>query len=351
MKKEKIEYLSFEDEVKPKVGRPRLASKDTKKKSLIIAGTSFMAVLLLLIFGYGTLFGFRNLNLKGSLANKTTEEILITDITPVIKDITIKKGTARKVYLTVTPAGATNKEIEYISSNEEIAVVDETGTVSALKQGSAKITAKTTDGTGKKAVFNIKVINDASGSCSFQKLEKNNNNINYDASCTNANIKEIQYKVGNGNYQKLSSKKLTGKVAFSDEQLNEKITFKLIYNANNSSVDKFITKSINSVKTTTKQKNGYCNLTIDEVKKNSAKYDITCTNAGVSSIAYKIGNGSYVGIDNSNLADTIIFEESDVTRAIYFKIEYIVDGTTTIKSVSKNSIIEKAITTTSVEGQ
>ena len=57
MKKEIVEYLGFEDNSKNPVGRPKLADKKTKKKSLIIASISFTFVILLLIFGYGTLFG------------------------------------------------------------------------------------------------------------------------------------------------------------------------------------------------------------------------------------------------------------------------------------------------------
>ena len=58
VKKDVVEYLGFDDDTeKKKVGRPRLASKETKKKSLIIAGLSFFGVTLLLVFGYGSLFG------------------------------------------------------------------------------------------------------------------------------------------------------------------------------------------------------------------------------------------------------------------------------------------------------
>jgi anti-sigma28 factor (negative regulator of flagellin synthesis) len=55
---------------------------------------------------------------------------------------------------------------------------------------------------------------------------------------------------------------------------------------------------------------------------NQARYDVTCKNASVNKIAYKIGNGSYVGLDSSSLADVVLFEESDVTRVIYFNLEY-----------------------------
>ena len=114
MKKEIVEYLGFEDNSKNPVGRPKLADKKTKKKSLIIASISFTFVILLLIFGYGTLFGFRKLNLKGSVVqNNTNKNVLVEEISPLVKDITIKTGTARKVYLTVLPANAYNKDISY----------------------------------------------------------------------------------------------------------------------------------------------------------------------------------------------------------------------------------------------
>ena len=45
MKKEIVEYLGFEDDSKNPVGRPKLADKKTKKKSLIIAGISFTFVI------------------------------------------------------------------------------------------------------------------------------------------------------------------------------------------------------------------------------------------------------------------------------------------------------------------
>ena len=150
MKKEIIEYLGFEeDELPKKVGRPKLADKKTKKKSLVIASLSFLAVTMLLVFGYGTLFGFNSLNLVGNVTGKNTsnEVIKVEKITPIIKDVTLKIGMAKKVYLTVYPANASNMNIEYESANPEVAIVDELGNVTGIKEGRAKIIARTTDGT------------------------------------------------------------------------------------------------------------------------------------------------------------------------------------------------------------
>ena len=343
MKHEFTEILTFDSEEIRKVGRPKLADKKLKKKTIIIASISFISVILLLIFGYGTLFGFKNVNLKGSInKNENKETIYVEEINPLVKDITLKVGTARKAYLTVLPAAASNKNIEYSSLNNSVATVDKNGKITGISIGTTTITATTLDGTDLSAEFNVTVIKNADGKCDITSLSKISDGINYNTECNNAVIKEVQYKVGNDRYQKLLTKKPNDTVKFSKEQLKSKITFKVVYYPNNSKVTKYITKSIVITKNTTKAKDGVCTLSIKEVKSSYAKYDISCDNATVTKIAYKIGNGSYVGLDLSSLADTVLFEESDVTRVIYFNIEYKVDGTKNIKSVTKNSIIEKA---------
>ena len=341
MKKEG-EFFGSDIDKNP-VGRPRLADKETKRKSLIIATISFIAVLLLIVFGYGTLFGFKSNDLIGRIVreDKNGKKVLITEIKPLVKDITLKENTARKVYLTVLPSSATNKSIKYESMDPSIAEVDKNGKVTALSPGKTKIVATTLDGSNKTAKFNIKVLKDGSGYCSFSSLTKKYNGIDYSINCDNAKVKEIQYSIDDGNYNKLLTKKLNDTVPFSEKQLEGNITFKVIYYPNNSKVAKYKLRKFSGKNvTTTKALSGTCDLTIKEVETNSAKYDVTCENASVSKLAYKIGNGSYVGLEPSSLADTVIFEESDVTRVIYFNVEYIVDGTTSVKSISKSGVIQ-----------
>lgn len=348
MKKDFVEYLGFDDEEHSKVGRPKLADSETKKKSLIIAGISFFIVTMLLIFGYGTLFGFNDVNLKAGAINnknKLNKKVLIKEIKPLVKDITLKEETARKIYLTVLPSNATNKDIFYESSDESIVTVDDKGKIIGVSVGNATIIAKTKDGSKKQTEFNISVIENAEGKCIFKSLSKVGNEIEYQIDCNNAKIKEVQYKMDE-DYKKILSKKMIDKIKLSKNDINKNITFKVIYYPNNSKITKYSTKKINNIKTTTKKSSvGDCKLSILNVKSNSVKYDITCNNASVTKIAYKIGNGSYIGIDTSNLADTIVFEESDVTRVIYFNVEYEIDGSKKIKTITKSSIIDKKIDT------
>ena len=58
---------------------------------------------------------------------------------------------------TITPSNATNKEVKWTSSNENIAVVSENGIVTPVKNGTCKIIATTTDGTNLSASIDITV--------------------------------------------------------------------------------------------------------------------------------------------------------------------------------------------------
>ncbi len=72
---------------------------------------------------------------------------------------TLKKGEINKFILTPTiePANATNKEIEWSSSDETIATVDENGKVKALKEGVVNITATSKDNKEIKAICEVTV--------------------------------------------------------------------------------------------------------------------------------------------------------------------------------------------------
>ena len=59
---------------------------------------------------------------------------------------TIKKGDSVKLNVTITPVEATNQNVVWTISDESVATVDSTGTVTALTAGTATVTATTEDG-------------------------------------------------------------------------------------------------------------------------------------------------------------------------------------------------------------
>ena len=73
---------------------------------------------------------------------------------------TVKSGKTTKLKATVTSKnGKANKKVTWTSSNTKLATVDKNGKVKAVKgkKGTVKITARATDGSGKKATFKIRI--------------------------------------------------------------------------------------------------------------------------------------------------------------------------------------------------
>lgn len=81
----------------------------------------------------------------------TVNPIYITNITLSQTDIAIEEGSRYNLYATISPENATNKEIEWMSSNENIAFVGRTGAVVGISSGYCNITAKSMDGSNKSA--------------------------------------------------------------------------------------------------------------------------------------------------------------------------------------------------------
>ena len=72
------------------------------------------------------------------------------------KEVILEAGETAVLNVTVTPEDATDKTLEWTSSDDKVATVDAAGKVTALKPGEAIITAKTADG-GKTATAKITV--------------------------------------------------------------------------------------------------------------------------------------------------------------------------------------------------
>ncbi|KAF0373142.1 Ig domain-containing protein [Pediococcus acidilactici] len=75
-----------------------------------------------------------------------TATVPVTGITLSQKMASMKVGDTETITATVVPDGATNKAVTYKSSDEKVATVAENGTVTAVAEGSADITATTADG-------------------------------------------------------------------------------------------------------------------------------------------------------------------------------------------------------------
>ncbi len=74
------------------------------------------------------------------------EKVPVTGIALNTKTATLAPYETIQLKASFEPANATNKELEWESSNEKVAIADMTGKVKALKEGTTTITVKTVDG-------------------------------------------------------------------------------------------------------------------------------------------------------------------------------------------------------------
>lgn len=73
-------------------------------------------------------------------------EVSVTSVSLNKSTLDIKVGETATLTATINPTNATNKNVTWKSDNTKIATVDTAGKVTAIKEGTAKITVKTKDG-------------------------------------------------------------------------------------------------------------------------------------------------------------------------------------------------------------
>ena len=84
--------------------------------------------------------------------NGKEETIAVTGVTLNKTALTLTEGASEKLIATVKPDNATDKTVTWTSSDSTVAEVDSDGKVTAVKEGTAKITAKAGDKTAECTV-------------------------------------------------------------------------------------------------------------------------------------------------------------------------------------------------------
>ena len=96
-------------------------------------------------------------NICGYVRTVTPEIVPVSQITLNKAETSISVGNSETLTATVAPENATVKALTWASSNEDVAIVAPDGTVTAVKVGTATITATAVDGSGKSAVCKVTV--------------------------------------------------------------------------------------------------------------------------------------------------------------------------------------------------
>ena len=97
-------------------------------------------------------------NVCGYVRTVTPEIVPVSQITLNKSETSISVGNSETLTATVAPENATVKALTWASSDEDVATVAPDGTVTAVKVGTATITATAADGSGKSAVCKVTVI-------------------------------------------------------------------------------------------------------------------------------------------------------------------------------------------------
>lgn len=89
--------------------------------------------------------------------DETVENDLVSNIYIDASSITLQIGETKQLTATVSPDNATDKSVTWTSSNNSVATVSSNGLVTAKSAGTATITCKSNDGSGKSATCTITV--------------------------------------------------------------------------------------------------------------------------------------------------------------------------------------------------
>ncbi len=133
---------------------------------------------------------------------ETEEDTKVTGVSLNIKKQTLAKYKTVQLKANIAPANASNKDVTWESSDEKVAIVDVTGKVKGLKEGTTTIKVKTVDGefedeciiTVVQSVIKVKDIN-----IKGENKVKIGNTIKLSAtvSPSNASNKEVTWKSNN----------------------------------------------------------------------------------------------------------------------------------------------------------
>lgn len=95
--------------------------------------------------------GNENYNEADRVSKSVKVDLLVSSITLNPNAAKIVEGNSIQLTATILPTNASNKELTWVSSNPEIATVNQEGCVTAISVGDTKITASATDDSGVSA--------------------------------------------------------------------------------------------------------------------------------------------------------------------------------------------------------
>lgn len=169
LKKGKTYKIKSNVTVKPNKSANKKVTYKTSKKSVVTVSSS--GKLKAKKNGKATITVISKKNKKKKATLKVIVGTPVTKVKLNTTSLSLKVGATYKLKSTLSPKKPSVKGVTYSSANASVATVSSTGTVTAKKVGSTKITATAKDGSGKKATVSVSV---ASAELTFSDYDSMN---------------------------------------------------------------------------------------------------------------------------------------------------------------------------------
>lgn len=101
----------------------------------------------------------KSVSIQITVKAKTVPEVKVSGILAEETSIKLEVGTPKQINVTVTPENASNKKLNYNTSDPDVATVSASGMIYANAKGDADITISAADGSGVKTVVHVSVVN------------------------------------------------------------------------------------------------------------------------------------------------------------------------------------------------
>ncbi len=154
----------------------------------------------------------------------TVEENIIepTSISLTETDVTLEEGKKEQLLATVLPADATNKSVVWTSNNTDVATVSQSGRITAIAEGTATITATTSNGVEKTCAVTVTPVLATSVSISPKTLVFTDNEkytVTANITPANASNKTIVWSVENESIARVTKDGVVTSVAVGETRL------------------------------------------------------------------------------------------------------------------------------------
>ena len=143
--------------------------------------------------------------------NTNNSNISVAGITLSKTELKLSKGKSETITAIITPTNATNQNLTWSSSNESVATVSSKGKITAISEGTALITVRTSDGnyvatcevtvvsgdddiySGNNSINNSNPSNSSSSSNNSSSNSSSNSSISANVNSSNSGIKSLPY--------------------------------------------------------------------------------------------------------------------------------------------------------------